>query len=136
MCVCVCVCVCGVCVCVCVCVFVCVWLLWECGFRGQLTAARHGVPCVQVALLAALAATTHSSARRSELVEASPQMQQELMGCAKLAKEFKGAKVLARKVTQVRCPCVRACVLGVRARAHAHHSASARNVRQRVPVWA
>ena len=53
------------------------------------------------ALLATvLFVNTVSFSRRSELVETSPQMQQELMGCAKLAKEFKGAKVGARKVTQ------------------------------------
>jgi hypothetical protein len=47
-----------------------------------------------------LVVNTGSFSRRSELVEASPQMQQELMGCAKLAKVFKGAKVGASKVTQ------------------------------------
>ena len=64
---------------------------------------RYGALAVvgAAALLATvLFVNTVSFSRRSELVEASPQMQQELMGCAKLAKEFKGAKVGARKVTQ------------------------------------
>ena len=47
-----------------------------------------------------LVVNTGSFSHRSELVEASPQMQQELMDCAKLAKEFKDAQVGASKVTK------------------------------------
>ena len=70
-----------------------------------------------------LVVNTGSFSHRSELVEASPQMQQELMDCAKLAKEFKDAQVGASKVTKAQrieaMRCMQVIKMAHAAKAHA-----------------